>query len=102
MQDEIEEFIVDLKKKHENEIGHLKIEHDIELCEKLEDLQRKNDENLKKEHEKEIELLKKEVLELKENLHAKTDATNKTNDHKINPIDYQFNHECMVKEEVKS
>ena len=77
----------------------MKIEHDIELCEKLEDLQRKND-DLKKEHENEIILLKKEVKELKENLHAKT-ATDETNDHKINPNDYQFNHECMVKEEVK-
>ena len=57
-----------------------------------------------KKYENEITHLKKEVIELQEKLHAKT-ATNGTNDNhsldaEINPNDYQFNHECMVKEEV--
>ena len=59
-------------------------------------------EDLKKEqiYENEIAHLKKEVVEL----HAKT-AINEKNDNcslesEINPNDFQFNHECMVKEEV--
>ena len=57
-----------------------------------------------KKYENEITHLKKEVIELQEKLHAKT-ATNGTNDNHsldadINPNDYQFNHECMVKEEI--
>ena len=80
---------------------------------KIEKLQREM-EDLKKElimqilntkkYENEITHLKKEVIELQEKLHAKT-ATNGTNDNhsldaEINPNDYQFNHEFMVKEEV--
>ena len=85
----------------------MKIEHDIELCEKLEDLQRKND-DLKKEHENEIILLKKEVMDLKEKQHTKT-ATNETNDNLnfvqdtvVNPSEFQqyiINTEITIKEE---
>ena len=74
----------DLKKKYENEIGSLKIDNIVkglfmkQKDDKLENLQQEN-ENLKKVHEKEIILLKSEVMELKEKLNAKT-ATNETND----------------------
>ena len=48
------------------------------LYENLEYLQQENT-DLKSEHEKEIILLQKEVMELKEKLDAKTAATNETN-----------------------
>ena len=66
-------------------------------------------ENLKKEHEKEIVLLKNEVRELKVKLYAKT-ATDETNDSlifvhdtEINPSEFQeeyiMNTEITIKEE---
>ncbi len=71
-------------------------------------MQREN-EDLKKEHEKGILLLKKEVMELKEKLHAQK-ATDETNDNLnfvqdtvINPSEsqqeYIMNTEITIKEE---
>ena len=60
-------------------------------------------EDLKKEHETEVVLLKRKVMELKEELHAKT-ATDETNDNLIfvhdtviNPSN--FEQEITIKEE---
>ena len=104
-----------MKKVHEKEIGSLikqnenenqkqkdKVSAQIEslkkdIVEEVKELFKKQNEEKLENLQEEIVLLKNEVIELKENLHAKT----ATNDHKIDPNDYQFNHECMIKEEVK-
>ena len=76
--------------------------------EKLENLQQEIG-DLKKQHGEEIVLLKNEVLELKEKLHAQM-ATNETNDNLnlvndavINPSEFQqeyvINTEITIKEE---
>ena len=57
-----------------------------------------------KQYENEIANLKKEVVELQEQLHTKATTKQINNNPRlepeINPNDYQFNNECMVKEEI--
>ena len=108
--DELKELF---QKQNDKKLDELKKLFQQQNDKKIEKWQREM-ENLKKElimqilntkkYENEITHLKKEVIELQEKLHAKT-ATNGTNDNhsldaEINPNDYQFNHEFMVKEEV--
>ena len=70
---------------------------------KIEDLKKEQIVN-NKQYENEIAVLKKEVVELQQQLQTKA-ATKQISDNpslepEINPNDYQFNHECMVKEEI--
>ena len=86
--DELKELFQQQNEKLQNEIEDLKKEQIVN----------------NKQYENEIANLKKEVAELQQQLHTKA-ATKQISDNpslkpEINPNDYQFNHECMVKEEI--
>ena len=86
--DELKELFQQQNEKLQNEIEDLKKEQIVN----------------NKQYENKIANLEKEVVELQEQLHTKA-TTKQINDNpslepEINPNDYQFNHECMVKEEI--
>ena len=86
----------DLKKKHENEIGHLKKEHEKEIGSLKKDIM----EEVNGLYEK-LEEHEKEIMELKEKVYAKT-ATNENLNHVheavINPSEFQ--HEYFMNTEI--